>query len=242
VELSAASAFVGLMAGALSTLSPCVLPLIPIIVGSAVAAHRWGALALAIGLALSFTIVGTLIAAMGAAIGLDSDRLRTIAAVLLVLFGGVMLSKALRERFAQSTSGLSNAGEGILSRMTPTGVSGQFMIGLLMGLVWSPCVGPTLGAAMTIASQGQNLVQVTLVMAAFGIGASLPLLLLGSMSRATLMRVRGSIANFGTRGQQMLGGALLLLGVLILTGYDRKVEIFALAALPQWMTDWSVRF
>jgi len=74
--LGAGSAGVGLMAGALSILSPCVLPLIPIVIGTATASHRFGALALALGLAISFTAVGMFVATIGFAIGLDADWFR----------------------------------------------------------------------------------------------------------------------------------------------------------------------
>ena len=66
-----------------------------------------------------------------------------------------------------------------------SGLAGQFAVGLLLGAVWSPCVGPTLGAASLLASQGKDLPQVALTMVVFGIGAAVPLILLGLLSRAT---------------------------------------------------------
>ena len=147
-------------AGGLSTLSPCVLPLLPILLGTALAAHRLGALALAAGLSLSFTLLGVAIASLGAGLGLDPSWLRDGAALLLMVFGAVLLSARLQQRFAVATSGLSGVGHGVLARVSLDGLSGQFVLGLLLGLVWSPCVGPTLGAAVTLASQGQSLAQV----------------------------------------------------------------------------------
>ncbi|BCB27381.1 hypothetical protein SKTS_22670 [Sulfurimicrobium lacus] len=169
MEFGLASYSLALAAGSLSTLSPCVLPLVPILLASAVAAHRLGPYALAGGLALSFTVVGVFVASLGAALGLDQGVFRLIAASLLIAFGVVLLSARLQERFAVATSGLSGAGNTLLASVSLNGLSGQFMLGLLLGIVWSPCVGPTLGAAVTLASQGQNLGQVTLLMALFGI-------------------------------------------------------------------------
>ena len=94
----------GLIAGALSTLSPCVLPLVPVLIASAVNAHRWGVIALAIGLALSFMIVGLFLATVGASLGLDPDTFRTIGAIILALFGLVLLVPKLQELFAHATS------------------------------------------------------------------------------------------------------------------------------------------
>ncbi|GAB4466826.1 MAG: hypothetical protein OHK0044_07080 [Burkholderiaceae bacterium] len=226
---------IALAAGSLSTLSPCVLPLVPILLASAAAAHRLGPLALAAGLTLSFTAVGVALAAAGASIGLDADTLRTVAALLLVAFGAVLLSARLQERFAVATAGVSAAGHGLLAHVSLGGLGGQFALGLLLGVVWSPCVGPTLGAAITLASQGERLAQVTLVMALFGLGASLPLAALGLVSRGTMTRLRGRLLAAGRGGKRVLGAVMLVLGALILTGSDKRVEAWLLDVAPPWL-------
>lgn len=226
---------ISLAAGGLSTLSPCVLPLVPILIGSAVAAHRLGPWALAAGLTLSFTLVGVALAAFGTALGLDPTTFRSIAAVLLIAFGLLLVSPLLQERFAAAAAGVSAAGNGVLSRVTLNGIAGQFVLGLLLGIVWSPCVGPTLGAAVTLASQGEHLTQVTLVMALFGFGASLPLVLLGSVSREAMVRLRGKLLSVGHNGKKALGGLMLLLGAFILSGIDKQIEAWVLDSAPAWL-------
>ena len=230
------------LAGVLSTLSPCVLPLIPILLGTAVAAHRLGAYALALGLTISFSMVGTFIASAGASLGLDQDTFRNIAAVILILFGIMLLSVKLQERFATATSGLSSAGGNLLAKINLDGLTGQFVIGLVLGLIWSPCVGPTLGAATTLASQGQNLAQIALLMAVFCIGAGTPLVILGSLSRASIIRVRGKLFAAGKTGKYLLGGIMLLLGVAILTGLDKSFEAWAVRVSPEWLTNLTTRY
>ncbi len=222
-------------AGSLSTLSPCVLPLVPILLGSAVMAHRFGAFALAAGLALSFTSVGIFFASLGVSLGLDQEVLRNIAAAMLLMFGVILLSSYLQERFAGATSSLSGVGQTLLSKVTLNGLAGQFILGLLLGVVWSPCVGPTLGAAIGLASQGQNLAQVSVVMALFGIGAGLPLVVLGLLSRQAMAKMRGSLMTAGKYGKQILGGVMLVLGILILTGADKAFETWVLDVAPQWL-------
>jgi cytochrome c-type biogenesis protein len=232
----------GLLAGALSTLSPCVLPLVPVLVAAAVNAHRWGAMALGIGLALSFTIVGIFLATLGTALGLDPETFRTAGAVILAVFGVILLVPKLQDLFAQATSTLSNSGNQLLARMTFDGLSGQFLVGILMGVVWSPCVGPTLGAATTLASQGQNLGQIGLLMLIFGIGAAAPLVLLGSLSRASMTKVRGRLLGVGKYGKQVFGLTMLVLGVLIATGVDKSLEAWILDRTPDWLTALTTRF
>lgn len=227
---------ISLAAGSLSTLSPCVLPLIPILLASAVTAHRLGPWALAAGLTLSFTVVGVVLAGAGASLGLDPTTFRTVAAMLLIVFGVLLLSAKLQERFAAATSGLSAAGHGLLARVTLGGLPGQFVLGVLLGIVWSPCVGPTLGAAVTLASQGEGLAQVTLVMALFGFGASLPLVLLGLASRGAVARLRGRLLAAGRGGRKLLGTVMLALGAFIVAGIDKRVEAWILDVAPPWIT------
>lgn len=241
MELGLASFGIALAAGGLSTLSPCVLPVLPIVLGAAVAAHRRGPLALAAGLALSFTMLGVTVAAFGAALGLEPDVFRSTAAVLLLVFGVVLLSSRLQARMAGATSGISTAGQGVLSRLTLEGWPGQFILGLLLGIVWTPCVGPTLGTAVTLASQGEQLAQVTLVMALFGLGAATPLVALGALSREAVMRVRGRLLQAGARGKKVLGVLMLGFGVFVLSGLDKQAEIWALDALPAWLTEIGTR-
>ena len=241
--LSALSAyFFSLAAGSLSTLSPCVLPLIPILITSALNTHKLGPYALAGGLALSFTVVGVFLATLGATLGLDQETFRMVAAVLLIGFGIILLSSALQERFAVAASGLSNSGQSLLNRISTDSLSGQFMLGLILGVVWSPCVGPTLGAAITLASQGESLWHITLVMALFGIGAGVPLILLGLLSRQAMMRFRDKLLFAGQTGKKVLGALLLLVGIMIIMGWDKQLESLALDILPEWLINLSVRF
>lgn len=236
----------GLLAGMLSTLSPCVLPLLPLVLGSAVAAHRFGMLALGAGLITAFVGVGMFVATVGFAIGLDADLFRLISAVLLAAVGVVLISAPLQARLAIATSGVGNAGNSLLSRFAPEralgGWQGQLVIGLVLGTIWSPCVGPTLGAASLLAAQGKNLSDAAAVMAAFGLGAALPLILVGSLSRQALMRWRGKLMATGQGGKYLLGGGALVVALLILTGWDHALETMLVNASPDWLTDMTTRF
>jgi cytochrome c biogenesis protein CcdA len=232
----------GFVAGMLSTLSPCVLPLLPLVLGPAIAAHRLGLPALAAGLVLSFVSVGLFVATVGFSIGLDGDVFRSISAVLLGVMGVVLLSGALQQRFAMATGGVSDAGSRLIAKITPTGLYGQFVLGLLLGAVWSPCVGPTLGAASVLAAQGRDLTSVAAVMIAFGLGTAVPLMVVGSLSRRALMRWRGKMMSAGKTGKLLLGGGALAVAALILTGADHVLETALVAASPEWLTDLTTRF
>ncbi len=232
----------GFVAGAVSTLSPCVLPLLPVVVGSAVATHRLGAVALAGGLALAFFAVGLFVATIGFAIGFDGDALRLVGAGLLAAVGVVLLSGSLQAALAAAGSRVGSQLHIRAAAFEPTGLGGQFLLGGLLGVVWSPCVGPTLGAASLLAAQGRALPQVGLVMALFAVGAAMPLVAVGLMSRALLARWRQRLLAAGKAGKIALGGVMLVLALAVATGADRQAETVLTGLAPAWLTDLTTRF
>lgn len=230
------------LAGALSTLSPCVLPLLPIVLGAAAAEHRLAPAALAVGVAFSFTVLGLFVSTIGFVVGLDGAWFRYIAAVLLIAVGMVLTAEPLQARLAAAGSPWSTYVEENFGQLPTRGVSGQFLLGLLLGAVWAPCVGPTLGAASVLAAQGGNLGQVAVTMAIFGIGAALPLLGMGLLSREAMMRWRGRLLETGSGGKVVLGVLLALVGLMILTGLDKIVEAKLVALSPDWLTALTTRY
>jgi cytochrome c-type biogenesis protein len=231
-----------LLAGLLTALSPCVLPLIPIVIGTALGEHRFGPVALAAGLSLSFVVIGLFVATVGFAIGLDQDLFRSIAAVLLVLVGGVLLMPRLQLQLAAAAGPVGNWAQAHAGGLSPHGLSGQFAVGVMLGAVWSPCVGPTLGAASVLAARSEDLTSVALTMFAFGIGAALPLLAIGMMSREALARWRSRLLAAGSGGKALMGVVLVAVGVLILTGLDKRIEAVLVDASPAWLTELTTRF
>ena len=229
-------------AGVLSVLSPCVLPLLPIVLGTAASEHRLGPIALAAGLALSFVTIGLFIATVGFAIGLDADVFRAISAMLLIAIGLVLLVPKLQAQFALVASPVGNWVDERLGGFGTGGFGGQFALGLMLGGVWSPCVGPTLGAASILAAKGENLGQVALTMFVFGLGAALPLMLLGFLSREAMMRWRGRMMEAGKGGKMLLGVVLVAIGLIVATGLDKRIETMLVDASPAWLTELTTRF
>jgi cytochrome c biogenesis protein CcdA len=224
-------------AGALTILSPCVLPLVPVVIAGAARQHRWGPLALAIGLVVSFTLVGFAVAVLGASAGFDGDGVRTIGAAALLLAGLVLLVPSLQALIERRTAPLAAWASRRQAGLDRFGLAGQAGIGALLGLVWSPCVGPTLGAATVLAAQGRDLPEVALVMAAFGLGIAAVLLVIALASRRALSRWRGGMIGAGRTGKHLLGAILILVALLILTGADRLIEGVVVSLSPDWLTD-----
>lgn len=222
------------VAGLLTALSPCVLPLLPLVMGSA-ARNRYGPTALAAGFVTTFTVIGVLLASVGTALGLSDTIVRSISAALLVAAGGVMISHRLQDAMGRWLSPLASA-SAKLSARADQGISAQFFIGALLGGVWSPCVGPTLGAALGLATRSETLAHAAAIMAAFGLGSATFLLAAGYASRA-VMGQRLRLLQVGESGRLVFGIVLLLVGASVASGVDKLIESAVLAQLPQWWVE-----
>ncbi len=231
-----------LLSGILSTLSPCVLPLLPIVLGTAASQHRLGPVALAAGLALSFVAIGMFVATVGFALGLDAGVFRYAAAAIMIVIGMVLVVPRMQEQIAVAAGPASGWASAKLGTVEQAGLSGQFLVGLLLGAVWSPCVGPTLGAASLLAAQGKDLPQVALTMLAFGLGAALPLLLLGLLSREAMLRLRGRMMSAGKTMKSALGILLIAVGIMVASDLDKTVEAKLVEWSPAWLTELTTRY
>ena len=225
------------LAGALTIASPCVLPLVPIVLIGARKRHPLAPLMLGLGLVFTFTTAAFILAIAGPALGLDPDIVRVVTAGLMVALGIILLVPLLEARFSKVFQPLAAFGQDQQSSTSAEGLPAQFMLGALLGLVWSPCVGPTLGAATLLAAQGQNLAEAGLVMLSFGFGIATVLVLISLVSRLFVNRIAGAVIRTGRRSKQIMGLALAVTGIFVLSGTDRIVEGWAVENSPAWLTD-----
>jgi cytochrome c biogenesis protein CcdA len=240
--MTAGALALALIAGVLSVLSPCVLPILPVVLGAAASEHRWGPAVLAVGLSISFVAIGLFAATVGYSIGLDAEIFRRGAAALMVVAGTVLLVPRFQEQLALAGAPLANWSDRYFAGTRRDSFAGQLSIGLLLGAVWSPCVGPTLGAASILAAQGRDLGAVAATMLAFGLGAALPLAALGVLSRDALARWRARLIVGGAHARAAFAIVLVAIGLLVLTDLDKRIETFAVDNSPQWLTDITTRF
>ncbi|OYY13654.1 MAG: hypothetical protein B7Y70_01395 [Rhizobiales bacterium 35-68-8] len=227
------------LAGLLTILNPCVLPLVPVLVAGAAASSRFGPAALALGLAFSFAVSGMALAAVGIEFG-SWWPLRAAAAVLLLAAGIALAMPMVGERLsalAAPTSGLA----GRLASRLPSGAAGQFGTGALLGLAWAPCIGPTLGAAFALAATGGSQFTASVAMVTFALGAGLSLLAVGYGLRRLTGAARGRVSGFASASRRIFGTALVVVALLILTGFDKVIEAAVVQALPDWFVMLATR-
>ena len=228
------------LAGLLTLINPCVLPVLPIVLVGALNANKFGPVALAAGMSVSFVVFGVLVTAFGAGIGLTQDRLAQIGALLMVAFGLVLLVPMLSQRFEMATAGLASSADARMSDLEAGSVRGQFLGGLLLGTVWSPCIGPTLGGAIALASQGENLGFVTLIMGAFALGVSTLIIGLGLGAREAIQTRAQALRGLATRSKPIIGATFIGVGAMLFFQVHHVIEEWLLGVMPIWLQDLSI--
>lgn len=232
----------GYIAGLLTLLNPCVLPVLPVVLITALNTHKLGTLYLCAGLCFTFVTVGMFIASLGPTLGIDDVLISRVASFMMIGFGLILLVPALGQRFAIAATGASNTLQMKTAGYNGQGLGGQFITGALLGAVWTPCIGPTLGGAIALASSGNNLIWASLIMMAFALGVSTVILALGALSREALMRNRERMQALSQMARPIMGGLLIFVGVFLLLGLHYTIERWAIENLPYWFQDLSITF
>ncbi|MCZ8253287.1 MAG: cytochrome c biogenesis CcdA family protein [Hylemonella sp.] len=221
-----------MVAGSLTTLSPCVFPLLPLVLGGAVQSNPLAPLAMGAGMTASFAGIGLLLGALGPALGVDADSVRTLGAAMLIAFGLVMLVPVLNERFTQAVMPIASSAQAASSRLNAGSLLGALALGGLLGLVWSPCSGPLLASAMTLVASEGGAGRGAFILGLFGLGAAVPLMVAAYASRSGFVRARGWVLTHAETLKKVFGGLIVAAGVAILTGADKWLEAQVLDVLP----------
>ena len=230
------------LAGLLTLINPCVLPVLPIVLAMALQANRWGPLALTAGLCLSFVTVGIGVAAFGRAIGLSPEDVVYAGAILMIGFGLTQLIPRWSAGFAAATAGVAARADVGIDQIDRSAVSGQFLSGLLLGAVWVPCVGPTLGGAIALASAVQSLPWAAAIMTSFALGISTVILALGYGAQSAIRARRDWLRVFAANARPAMAIILILTGLVLFFDLQRIPELWFVEHLPFWLQDLSVRF
>jgi cytochrome c-type biogenesis protein len=230
------------LAGLLTLINPCVLPVLPIVLASALQVSRAGPVVLAAGMGLSFVVLGVALAALGPALGLWPEDVARVGAVLMIGFGAVLLVPRLSGAFATATAGMAARADQGIDRVDRTGLQGQFLGGVLLGAVWVPCVGPTLGGAIALAATGQGLIWAGAIMTAFALGIGSVIVALAYGAQGAIRARRDWLRGVAARARPAMGLLFLLTGLVLFFELHRAAEIWLIDRLPFWLQDLSVRF
>lgn len=227
-------------AGLLTLINPCVLPILPIVLATAIQAHRLGPLAVAAGMSISFVALGFGVTVAGRSLGLTPETVADAGAVLMVAFGLVLLVPRFSTVFATATAGVSTRADAGVDSVDRGALTGQLAAGALLGAVWSPCIGPTLGGAISLASQGESLGRALAIMIAFALGVSTIVIALGYGARAAIRRRQDAMRRLAEVSRPLMGVIFVAVGLALLFRLHHVLEFWALQNLPPWLIDLSV--
>jgi cytochrome c-type biogenesis protein len=223
-------------AGMLTILSPCVLPLAPVVVASARAKDPRGPIALGLGLAATFGVVGGVLASFGVAFG-DWDWARTASAAIMIAIGAALLAPAMGEAVERRLGVVGRAADALSERLPNAGLAGQAAAGVVLAFAWAPCAGPILGAALLLAAKGGSVAAAMATMSAYALGAAGALIVVGYAVGRVASKAR--FASAGASGRVALGAAFALIGAAVLTGLDHRIEAVLVASMPDWLTSFA---
>ena len=229
-----------LAAGGLTTLSPCVFPLLPLVVGGGLQGNRLAPLAMGLGMTASFAGIGMVLGALSPVLAIDGETIRMAGAAMLVAFAVVMLVPALGERFTQWMLPLASHANAASARLDGGSLWGALLLGTVLGLVWSPCSGPLLGSALTLVASEGGVLRGATLLGVFGMGAAIPLVAVAYASRRGFQRVRDWVLIHIERVRHGFAALLGLMGLAILSGADKLLEAAIVQALPEWWVNLTV--
>ena len=229
------------VAGMVTVFSPCVLPLLPVILASSTIGGRWRPAGIVVGFAIFFTGITLLLSLLVRQFALSPEIHRVTAAVVFIAMGLVLAVPALKARFEMLAAPIANRAGSGQAAGTGAGFGGGVLAGGGLGLAWTPCVGPIMASVITLALNQQTTLHSALTAVAFSLGTAIPMglaVLLGDR----LYRRIGVLKRNSARIQQVMGLVILAVGLAIWFGLDRAVQVALFRAFPGWepaLTSWE---
>ena len=219
------------LAGILTIAAPCILPMLPIILGASVGQKsKLRPLFIVMGFVMSFAAASLVLSALVTHLGLSQNFIRNIAIALLVIFAFFMIFPKPFELLTVKLSGVIGKASDIGG--SRGGYTGAFILGLVLGVVWTPCAGPVLGTILTLVATQGTTGKASLLVIFYAIGAGVPMIIIAYGSQWLTTKVR-SLVKYSVRLQQAFGVLIILLAVAMFFQYDTIIENKLTAFFPQ---------
>jgi cytochrome c biogenesis protein CcdA len=224
------SAFLVFLAGVATIATPCILPILPPLLAGGVG-HRLRPLLIVAGSAFTFTLMGGLFSALGLAVGAAKETLRLISIAVIIAFGAIMVDEDINKLYTRYSSAFINrlGGSGFANK--EDSLLGAFALGMALGIVWIPCVGPILGAVLAYVAYQGELVSGSILLLIYSIGLGLPMLTIAYGGKYVGARMEWAKRN-SQRIRKFAGTILILTGLTILFGLDKYIQAKLLPYFP----------
>ncbi len=225
MQLSPLAIGLSILGGLLTAFSPCVLPVLPIVIGRSLQTHRYGPIALVIGMMSGFAIAGSLLGITSLWFTSLANFMRYFAIAVLLVLGMLSLFPKLNYLL------LSKLPIPKFKQPERVNLLGEFFLGSQLGLLWTPCAGSVLGSILVLAAVENQVFSAFILLLFYGIGAAIPILLLAYSSRyfsKAFLRLRAH-----SQLLQRIGGLLIsLTAIAIILGWDVKIQLWLAPLFP----------
>lgn len=225
--------FFAFLGGVVTILSPCILPILPVVLSGTVSTGKRRPFGIVAGFVLSFTFFTLFLSAIVKATGISADFLRSLSVFVIFGFGLSLLVpkfQELTEKLFSKLSSLASAG-----RKNEEGFVGGILIGLSLGLIWTPCVGPILASIITLAATSDITAGAFIITLAYAVGTAIPMLAVMYGGRSFLSRVPGLVSNTSAI-QKAFGILMILTAIAIHFNFDRSFQAYILEKFPDYGT------
>lgn len=229
---------IAFISGVLTVFSPCVLPILPIILASGIEGKIWRIRGVIAGLVVSFTIASLLLATVVRAFGIPADTIRSAAVVLLAIFGLSLIFPIIWEKvqvFIErywKVKPVKNQNNGFV---------GGFLTGVSLGVVWIPCIGPIVAAVATLAAVNSFSPITVAIVFAYALGTGIPLYFIAKGGRIVTAKL-GVIKQNNYIIRRVFGVIILATALFIYSGLDRKLQEWTINTLPKSWTQIATNF
>lgn len=222
------------LAGLVTVVSPCIIPVLPIVLGSALKKNKLYPIFMVLGLAFTFSLLGVVFGSLGSFIGIGKRTLETVAIVLLFVMGLVIVIKPLNAIFSRWTGKLLAVG---VPASGPSESPWQaFAVGSTLGFVWAPCTGPVLAAILALAAASKSAVTSFFFLLTYAIGAGIPMLLI-AYSGQRVLKGRRFAQEHAETIKLAFGWILIGTAILLYFGIFKRIEAFLVPYLPSFITN-----
>ncbi len=219
------------LAGIVTILSPCILPILPIILSSSVdTAGKRRSFGVVVGFVLSFTFFTLFLSSIVKLSGIPAESLRYFSVFILIVFGLSLFVPTFKQTIEQLSSKLAKFAP---NGQTNHGFFGGLIVGLSLGLLWTPCVGPILASVISLAISGTVNAQAFIITLSYSLGTAIPMFIIMQAGSTALRKVPWLLQN-GGRIQKAFGVLMVVTAIGIFFNVDRKFQSFVLNTFPQY--------
>lgn len=226
--------FLAFLAGVVTVVTPCVLPILPPLLAGSIG-NRFRPLMIVLGSTVTFTLMGGLFSVLGIATGELGRGMRLFFVALIIGFGLVWVDDEINDIYTRYSSRIVNMFMRRPSASKDETLLGAFVLGLSLGIIWIPCVGPILGAVLSFVAIKGNLLSGSLMLLSYSIGLGIPMLAIAYGGKGVSSRLSWTQSHSGTI-KKIAGIVLILTGLAILFGFDQQVQIYLLNYFPEFET------